>query len=178
MTYFPSHLRFRPQNKFKNFLYETLICVTQHHGTGENQMRSKVSKPLKYLIYASKPFGFSQKDLDEILLKSKYNNKANDITGALLCRLDIYCQFLEGPEKELNMTYSKILSDDRHVDIQMLSSGSATRRLFTNWAMRGDPIKSWMWTREEVDEEILQRVTQSDALEIFVKHSKEIDQFL
>ena len=156
----------------------TLTCVTKHNGPCENQMRSKVSKRLNYLIYASKPFGFSQKDLDEILLKSKYNNTANDITGALLCRHDIYCQFLEGPEQEVNMTYSKILSDDRHVDIQMLSSGSATKRLFNNWAMRDDPIKSWMWTREEVDNGILQHVTQSDALEIFVKHSKEIDQFL
>ena len=156
----------------------TLTYVIKHNGTCENQMRSKVSKPLNYLIYASKPFGFSQKDLGEILLKSKYNNKANDITGALLCRHDIYCQFLEGPEQEVNMTYSKILSDDRHVDIQMLSSGSATKRLFNNWAMRDDPIKSWMWTREEVDNGILQHVTQSDALEIFVKHSKEIDQFL
>ena len=156
----------------------TRTCVINVYGPCENQMRSKVSKPLKYLISASKPFGFSQKDLDEILLKSKFNNKANDITGALLCRHDIYCQFLEGPETEVNMTYSKILLDDRHVDIQMLSSGSATKRLFSNWAMRDDPIKSWMWTREEVDNGILQHVTQSDALEIFVKHSKEIDQFL
>ena len=166
------------ENNLNIFCTRTFTCVTQHHEPCENHMRSKVSKPLKYLIYASRPFGFSQKDLDEILLKSKYNNKANNITGALLCRHDIYCQFLEGPEKEVNVTYSKILSDDRHVDIRMLSSGSATKRLFTNWAMRDDPIKSWMWTREEVNDEILQRVTQSDALEIFVKHSKEIDQFL
>jgi len=156
----------------------TVTYVTKHNGPCENQMRSKVSKPFNYLIYASKPFGFSQKDLDEILLKSQFNNKATNITGALLCRHDIYCQFLEGPEKELNMTYSKILLDDRHVDIQLLSSGSARRRLFANWAMRDDPIKSWMWTREEVDNGILESVTQSDALEIFVKHSKEIDQFL
>ena len=141
-------------------------------------MRSKISKPLNYLIYASRPFGFSQKDLDEFLLKSQFNNKANDITGALLYRGDIYCQFLEGPETELNMTYSKILLDDRHVDIQLLSSGAARRRLFANWAMKDDPIKSWIWTREELDHGILENVAQSDALEIFVKFSKEIDQFL
>ena len=142
------------------------------------KMRSNVPKPLKYLIYASTPFGFSQKDLDEILLKSKYNNEANNITGALLCRGDIYCQFLEGPEKEVNKTYSKILLDDRHVNIQMLSSGKVKRRLFANWAMRDDPIKSWMWTREELDNNILQSLTQYDALKIFIKHSREIDQFL
>ena len=86
--------------------------------------------------------------------------------------------FWKDQKKEVNMTYSKILSDDRHVDILLLSSGSARRRLFANWAMKDDPIKSWMWTREEVDNGILESVTQSDALEIFVKHSKEIDQFL
>ena len=58
---------------------------------------------LKHIIYASTPFGFSRSDLDHILIKSRYNNDKNDITGALFCRDDLYLQYLEGPEKEIDV---------------------------------------------------------------------------
>ena len=106
---------------------------------------------LKHIIYASTPFGFSRSDLDHILIKSRYNNDKNDITGALFCRDDLYLQYLEGPEKEIELTFSKITEDDRHTEIYLLKSGMSTRRLFANWAMKDDPVQSWMWTREEID---------------------------
>ena len=40
-------------------------------------------------------------DLDDILLKSIYNNESGNITRALLCRGEIYCKFLNEPEKEI-----------------------------------------------------------------------------
>ena len=52
-------------------------------------------------------------------------------------------------ENELNIVYSKKLFDDKHVNIQMLSSGSNRRRLFADWVMRDDPIKNWVWTGED-----------------------------
>ena len=57
---------------------------------------------------------------------------------------------LEGPQKELELTYNKILSDKRHTDIQKLSENSTKRRLFTNWAMRGDPLMTSMWTNKDI----------------------------
>ena len=54
----------------------------------------------------------------------------------------------------------------------------STRRLFANWAMKDDPVQSWMWTKEEIDGRILEKVTEAEAMEIFVKHSRECDQFL
>ncbi len=133
---------------------------------------------LKHIIYASTPFGFSRSDLDHILIKSRYNNDKNDITGALFCRDDLYLQYLEGPEKEIDLTFSKITEDDRHTEIQLLKSGISTRRLFANWAMKDDPVQSWMWTKEEIDNGVLEKVTEIEAMEIFVKHSRETDQFL
>ena len=133
---------------------------------------------IKHIIYASTPFGFSEGDLDHILIKSRYNNDKNNITGALLCRDDLYLQYLEGPEKEIDTTFSKITEDDRHTEVQLLKSGISTRRLFANWAMKDDPIKSWMWTKEEIDSGILEKVTETEAMDVFIKHARETDQFL
>ena len=133
---------------------------------------------IKHIIYASTPFGFSRSDLDHILIKSRYNNDKNDITGALFCRDDLYLQYLEGPEKEIDLTFSKITEDDRHTEIQLLKSGISTRRLFANWAMKDDPVQSWMWKKEEIDNGVLEKVTETEAMDIFVKHSRETDQFL
>jgi hypothetical protein len=35
-----------------------------------------------------------------------------------------------------------------------------------------------MWTKEEIDERVLERVTETEAMEIFIKHARETDQFL
>ena len=133
---------------------------------------------IKHIIYASTPFGFSEGDLNHILIKSRFNNDKNNITGALLCRDDLYLQYLEGPEKEIDSTYSKIIRDDRHTEVQLLKSGMSTRRLFANWATKDDPVRSWMWTKEEIDGRVLERVTETEAMEIFIKYARETDQFL
>ena len=133
---------------------------------------------IKHIIYASTPFGFSDSDLDHILIKSRYNNDKNKITGALFCRDDLYLQYLEGPEIEIDITYSKISEDDRHTEVLLLNSGMSERRLFANWAMKHDPVQSWMWTREEINGGILEKVTENEAMNIFIKHSRETDQFL
>jgi len=50
------------------------------------------------LVYASKPFGFDTATLNAILSDARRLNPANAITGALICREDLYLQLLEGPE--------------------------------------------------------------------------------
>jgi len=44
--------------------------------------------------------------------------------------------------------------------------------------MKDDPIKSWMWTKEEIDSGILEKVTETEAMDVFIKHARETDQFL
>jgi hypothetical protein len=130
------------------------------------------------VIYVSKPVGFDDTVLDDILVQSKKNNKKNQITGALICRADLYLQYLEGPPNKIDSVYSKIKIDGRHRDVILLEEAKSKRRLFANWEMRGDPVKDWMWTQEEVADGVLERLSKNDAMKIFVQHSREIDQFL
>lgn len=133
---------------------------------------------IKQVIYVSKPVGFDDETLNSILTLSRFNNERNQITGALICRSDLYLQYLEGPAHKIDSVYSKIKIDDRHEDVRLLEDGRSRRRLFSNWAMRGEPVKDWIWTEEEVSNGALERLSGDDAMDIFIKHSKEIDQFL
>jgi hypothetical protein len=141
-------------------------------------MDSRNHSLIKQVIYVSKPIDFDKKILDQILLQSAANNEKNNITGALICRSDLYLQFLEGPAHKVDDLYSRINTDTRHGEVKLLEETRSKRRLFSNWAMKGDPAKEWMWTRSEIIDGILERLSKDDAMNIFVKHSKEIDQFL
>ncbi len=78
----------------------------------------------------------------------------------------------------LHFIYSKIKLDNRHTDVILLEDGRSKRRLFSNWAMRDDPVKDWMWTKEEVADGAIKQLSEGDAMKIFVQHSREVDQFL
>ena len=104
--------------------------------------RDKTQQNLKYLIYASKPFGFDQSVLNGILVTAKTNNQRFQITGALICRSDLYLQFLEGPASAIDCVYQNIRRDDRHVEVTLLAEGGAQARLFPDWAMRDDPVRN------------------------------------
>jgi len=132
---------------------------------------------LKHLIYYSVPITFDEETVKEILLKSRQNNAQSNVTGALICRSDLYFQYLEGPIDEVNKTFKKIELDNRHKNIQKIKEDETTRRLFASWAMREDPVKSWMWTRIEVKAGILTRVKPKEAFEVFERLSREVDQF-
>ena len=141
-------------------------------------MDSRNHSLIKQVIYVSKPIDFDKKILDQILLQSAANNEKNNITCALICRSDLYLQILEGPAHKVDDLYSRINTDTRHSEVKLLEETRSKRRLFSNWAMKGDPAKEWMWTRSEIINGILERLSKDDAMNIFVKHSKEIDQFL
>jgi len=133
---------------------------------------------IKQVIYVSKPVGFDEEILNNILTLSRFNNERNQITGALICRSDLYLQYLEGPAHKIDSVYSKIKIDERHEDVRLLEDGRSRRRLFSNWSMRGVPVKDWIWTEKEVSNGVLERLSGNDAMDIFTKHSREIDQFL
>ena len=121
------------------------------------------------LIYASQPFGFNQPALAGILLDARRCNMRDGITGALICRDDLFLQLLEGPADKVQATYTRIRRDDRHLDVRQMSSRAISDqgRLFANWAMRDDPAQSWVWTRAEIDAGILDNAKDNDAIALF-----------
>ena len=66
---------------------------------------------LMQLVYASRPFGFDELTLTEILLVARRLNKRDDITGSLICREDLYLQMLEGPRAAMTAAYARISRD-------------------------------------------------------------------
>lgn len=119
------------------------------------------------IVYASRPFGFDAGNLIDILFKARANNAKADVTGCLICRDDLYLQLLEGPEAAVQQIYVKILADDRHVEITELVRDHVADRMFGAWAMRDDPVQSWMWTRSQVDAGEVERASPMDVLRIF-----------
>lgn len=122
---------------------------------------------LVQLVYTSRPFGFDYGILSSILTTAWQNNTRDDITGALVCRADIYLQLLEGPEGAVQATYAKIRQDDRHVEVTRRVLRPVTQRMFAEWAMRDDPAQTWLWTQAEVDAGAVDRAGEDEMLAVF-----------
>ncbi len=119
------------------------------------------------LIYSSRPFGFDEADLNGILMSARRNNPKEAITGALICRHDLYLQLLEGPEAAVEARYHKIARDDRHLEVVKRVSRPVTERMFPNWAMRDDPARSWMWTARDIQDGALDGATPAEFIAVF-----------
>jgi hypothetical protein len=130
---------------------------------------------LVQLIYSSQPFGFDESALNGILIIARRNNPRDAITGALICRHDLYLQLLEGPRAAVEARYLSIARDNRHLEVVKRVSRPVTERLFPNWAMRDDPARSWMWTATEVDQGVLDRAAPADFIAVFTRLAAEVD---
>ncbi|WP_209443136.1 BLUF domain-containing protein [Falsiroseomonas frigidaquae] len=126
------------------------------------------------LIYASRPFGFSGEILDDILMAARRNNKRDGLTGALICRADLFLQMLEGPRDKVTATFGRILRDDRHLEVSLVWSGDAPARLFGEWDMLDDPARSWMWSREDVRAGAMVRASAAEARAVFDRVAEEV----
>ena len=126
------------------------------------------------IVYCSRPFGFEDSILSSILFTARTRNSQDDITGALICRADLYLQLLEGPEAAVDATYERIVNDDRHVDLDLLLRQPVTERLFPNWAMHDDPARSWMWSQKEVADGAVRSASEAEILAVFSRLSSEV----
>jgi len=125
------------------------------------------------LIYMSEPFGFDDAMLNGILSISRRNNRRDGLTGALVCRRDIYLQLLEGPEAAVEATYARISGDDRHLAITRLASEPAEARLFPDWAMLDDPARSWLWNEAQVAAGAVTDASTSEVRAVFERIARE-----
>lgn len=124
------------------------------------------------LVYASRPFGYDTNILASILATSRSRNARDNITGALICRSDIFLQLLEGPKAQVEATYERICADDRHLEVTPLVSDTVEDRLFPDWAMKHDPAVSWMWSPVDIHLGALRAASAVEIRTIFFKSAE------
>ena len=119
------------------------------------------------LIYASEPFGFDDAMLNGILADARRCNARDGVTGALICRGDIYLQLLEGERHIVEATFTRIAADPRHLAVERLLAGEVPARLFPNWAMLDDPAHTWLWIADEVANGALRKASPQTLRGVF-----------
>ena len=119
------------------------------------------------IIYSSQPFGYDESVLNGVLLDARRCNRRDGVTGALVCRQDIYLQLLEGPAEAVRASFGRISRDDRHTDVRLHVSRSVSDRMFGQWAMLHDPARSSIWSSSEISGGALDRATAEDFVAMF-----------
>ncbi len=109
--------------------------------------------------------------LARILSAARRNNPQLGITGALVCRQDLYLQLIEGPADAIDALYARICEDDRHANVELLLSEVATERLFPNWAMLDDEAPSLFWSAADVAAGALEAASPEELLAPFIRLS-------
>ena len=119
-------------------------------------------------VYTSRPFGFDDAILNSILMEARRANDRGGVTGALICRGDIYIQWLEGPDAQVRNTLERIRRDDRHLEMTLHVEEPVFERMFGKWAMLHDPAASWIWSQEEVADGAAERATPEEVIAFFM----------
>lgn len=120
-------------------------------------------------IYTSRPFGYDVSMLSGILMDARRANARDGITGALICRADIYMQWLEGPEPAVRAALARIREDDRHLEVTLHVEDPVPERMFAHWAMLHDPVATWIWTPDEIEAGALKRAAPDELIGFFLK---------
>ncbi len=120
-------------------------------------------------IYSSRPFGFDEAILGGILMDARRANTRDGITGALICRADIYLQWLEGPEKQVKSLLERIERDDRHLEVKVHVAKPVSGRVFGEWAMLHDPAVSWIWSQSDIADGAVERATPEEVTSFFMR---------
>ena len=90
------------------------------------------------LIYRSHdviPMEQRKVSLGELFSQARTNNKAKNITGALLVSDDWFVQTLEGDETAVRELYSRIEADARHDHVSIIQTSMVEERVFKRWSM-------------------------------------------
>ena len=126
-------------------------------------------------IYTSRPFGFDAAMLNGILADARRVNTRDGITGALICREDIYLQWLEGPEDKIRQALARIRRDDRHLEVKVHVAEAVQERVFGEWAMLHDPATSWIWSMQQVANDAAEHATAAEVTGFFLTLRDKID---
>ena len=78
----------------------------------------------------------SNEILRDLAIKAEQNNCSLSISGLLILSGETFLQVLEGPSDSVNKLYQKILKDERHHDVTLISYEQIASRCFEDWSMR------------------------------------------
>jgi hypothetical protein len=101
------------------------------------------------------------------LLHARQGNTRDGITGALICRRDIYLQLLEGPAAAVLALYARIRRDDRHLEVREHVNERVPARLFGDWAMLHDPAQSLIWSPDALTDAKRASLTPAELRRVF-----------
>ncbi len=108
-------------------------------------MRPDMTATLVRLMYISRMAPkCGPKELQEILDISRKNNAEMGVTGALCYSAKGFLQCIEGPRKEINTLYRRIVQDHRNEEVTLISYSSIAEREFGQWTMayvRSDEVE-------------------------------------
>ncbi len=89
-----------------------------------------------HLVYRSKSVGAPDGEtLRAILEVSRKRNKEDLITGFLIYRDGFFMQLLEGPQKKVRETLSRIEADKRNTALTVLGEAHSSNRMMPDWSM-------------------------------------------
>lgn len=85
------------------------------------------------LIYVSQTNNIDFEKIKAVLTVSYKNNKESDISGALIYGQGYFIQCLEGEADPIEALYKKIILDNRHEHVELISKEKIEERYFKDW---------------------------------------------
>jgi Sensors of blue-light using FAD len=73
--------------------------------------------------------------VESILTSCRAHNLSRGITGILCYGGNLFLQAIEGGRSQVNALYTRIVSDPRHTDVELLHYEEITQRRFSGWTM-------------------------------------------
>jgi len=122
------------------------IVLPSTYSNGHESLSQRTSRGVRemQLIYSSRPFGYDELTLVGILASARRNNERDGITGALICRDDLFVQLLRPSRRDSGLfpnlarrpscrRCQSLVRRYRHAPVSRVVDGH-------------DPGRSWMWT--------------------------------
>ncbi len=118
-------------------LLKILLAVTkEYHSEEPSKGTTENSDQLHRMVYTSaRTKNCSESDIEEILLASRRNNAALNVSGILIHTNDRFLQILEGSKNNITELYEKIQKDDRHAGTSVRFFEPVDKREFGEWNM-------------------------------------------
>jgi hypothetical protein len=98
-----------------------------------------MTEDLRRIIYRSRSTGDARAAAASILVASRANNGLDGISGILWNDEARYVQVLEGPPESVAAALARIMVDDRHEEVDVVSDTTVSERAFADWSMAGGP---------------------------------------